>query len=51
MAHEIVVLRKGHVVEKGSADEIFANPKEAYTKALMAAALELKADKSGVVSV
>jgi microcin C transport system ATP-binding protein len=51
MAHEIVVLRKGHIVEKGSADEIFANPKEAYTKALMAAALELKADTSGVVSV
>jgi microcin C transport system ATP-binding protein len=51
MAHEIVVLRKGRIVEKGSADEIFANPKEAYTKALMAAALELKADKSGAVSV
>jgi len=51
MAHEIVVLRKGRIVEKGSADEIFAHPKEAYTKALMAAALELKADKSGAVSV
>jgi microcin C transport system ATP-binding protein len=50
MAHEIAVLRRGRVVEHGAAEEIFARPKEAYTRALMAAALELKADESGAVA-
>ncbi|MDH5411262.1 MAG: hypothetical protein OEY16_07740, partial [Alphaproteobacteria bacterium] len=43
-------LRAGKVVEQGSADEIFDNPKDPYTQALMAAAFELKAVESGVVS-
>jgi len=38
------------VVEQGTADAVFADPKEAYTRALMAAALELKADETGAVS-
>jgi microcin C transport system ATP-binding protein len=33
MAHEIAVLRRGRVVEHGAAEEIFARPKEAYTRA------------------
>ena len=38
LAHRVVVLRHGQVVEQGSADAIFAHPREAYTQALMAAA-------------
>ena len=51
LAHDILVLRRGRVVEQGTADAIFADPKEAYTRALMAAAFEMKADESGVVSL
>jgi microcin C transport system ATP-binding protein len=37
-----VVLRHGRVVEQGSADDVFANPREDYTRALMAAAFTLE---------
>ena len=50
MAHDVIVLRKGKVVESGPAEQLFAAPREAYTRALMAAALELRADESGVVA-
>ncbi len=50
VSHDIVVMRRGRVVEQGTADAVFAAPKEAYTRALMAAALELKADETGAVS-
>ncbi len=41
LAHRVVVLRHGRVVEQGSADAVFANPREDYTRALMAAAFTL----------
>lgn len=50
MAHDVVVMKDGRVVEQGPAETIFNNPAEPYTKALLAAALNLKADDSGVVS-
>ena len=50
MSHEIVVMRHGKIVEQGPAAQIIDNPREPYTKALMAAAFELKADDSGMVS-
>jgi microcin C transport system ATP-binding protein len=43
MAHEILVMKDGKVVESGSADTIFAAPQTAYTRALMAAAFNLEA--------
>jgi microcin C transport system ATP-binding protein len=49
MAHHILVMREGRVVEQGPAHEVFDNPKGPYTRALLAAAFELKADKTGVV--
>ncbi len=49
VSHDIVVMRRGKIVEQGPAGDVFANPKEAYTRALMAAALEMKADDTGVV--
>ena len=50
LCHRVIVMRNGRVVEQGSADRIFENPKEPYTKALMAAAFDLKADETGVVA-
>jgi microcin C transport system ATP-binding protein len=49
LAHRIVVLRRGLVVEQGPADEIVARPQHDYTRALMAAAFTLDADDTGVV--
>lgn len=50
VSHEIAVMRQGRVVEYGSAQQIIDDPKDPYTKALMAAAFELKADETGAVS-
>ncbi len=35
IADEVVVMYKGHIVEKASAKELFANPRHPYTKALL----------------
>ncbi len=51
LADEVIVLRNGKVVEQGPADAIFDNPQDPYTQALMAAAFEMKAVESGVVSM
>ncbi|WP_213880782.1 ABC transporter ATP-binding protein [Pseudomonas sp. dw_358] len=37
VAHRVLVLRNGQVVEQGSTDEVFLNPQAAYTQALLAA--------------
>jgi microcin C transport system ATP-binding protein len=42
MAHDLIVMKNGHVVESGPAKDIFENPQQDYTKALLAAALHLK---------
>ncbi|MCK8788258.1 ATP-binding cassette domain-containing protein, partial [Roseomonas sp. NAR14] len=44
MAHRIVVLKDGRVVEQGEAAEVVAAPREAYTRALMRAAFDLAAE-------
>jgi microcin C transport system ATP-binding protein len=46
MAHDLIVMKDGHVVESGPAAEIFAGPQEEYTRALLDAALNLKARKA-----
>jgi microcin C transport system ATP-binding protein len=50
LASEIVVMRRGEVVEAGPARQIFAAPRHDYTKALFAAAFTNEADATGVVS-
>ena len=50
MAHRVIVLRHGRVVEEGPAEQIFAHPQQDYTRALMAAAFSLEADESGIVA-
>ncbi|MGA3397899.1 MAG: ABC transporter ATP-binding protein [Acetobacteraceae bacterium] len=49
LAHRIVVLRGGRVVEQGAADEVFARPREDYTRALMTAAFALQTAEDAVV--
>ncbi|HJN23856.1 MAG TPA: ABC transporter ATP-binding protein [Rhodospirillales bacterium] len=51
LAHEVLVMRRGLVVEQGPADDIFTCPKDPYTRALMDSAFEMKADESGVVNL
>ena len=43
LANDVVVLRHGHIVEQGSARQIFDSPQSDYTKALMAAAFAIEA--------
>ena len=41
LAHKVMVMKRGDVVEAGTADEIFDNPQTAYTRALMKAAFDM----------
>jgi microcin C transport system ATP-binding protein len=43
MSDEIIVLRDGRVVERGPTERLFTAPAEPYTRALLAAALDLEA--------
>jgi microcin C transport system ATP-binding protein len=45
-----MVMRQGRVVEEGAAQDVIANPQNAYTRALFAAAFAVEADQAGVVS-
>jgi microcin C transport system ATP-binding protein len=48
LADEVMVMRAGRVVEHGPAEQVFDRPREAYTRALMAAALHLEVvDEAG----
>ena len=50
LANEVIVMRNGKTIESGPTTEVFSNPKTDYTKALIAAALNLKAAPEGVVN-
>ena len=50
LASEVIVMRQGKVVESGVARDIFAAPRDAYTKALFDAAFRIEADVAGIVS-
>ena len=43
LANDVIVMRDGIVVERGPTTDIFNNPQQPYTKALLAAALNIKA--------
>ncbi len=43
LANDVIVLRRGRIVEQGPAAEVFAHPRQDYTKALMAAAFDIEA--------
>ncbi|HRO60649.1 MAG TPA: ATP-binding cassette domain-containing protein, partial [Burkholderiaceae bacterium] len=40
MAHRVIVMKDGEVVESGEADELFAAPRADYTRMLLAASLD-----------
>lgn len=43
MADDLIVMRRGKVVEQGPSARVFADPQQPYTKALLAAAFDLEA--------
>jgi len=49
LATEIIVMRAGRVVESGPAADVFAAPKTDYTRALFAAAFDMKASQDPAV--
>ncbi len=49
LANEVIVMRDGIAVERGEAAQIFEAPKHDYTKALIAAALNLKPAPENIV--
>ena len=51
MSHQVIVMRDGKVVEQGPAARVLDNPQAAYTRALMDAAFDFKADETGIVAV
>ena len=50
LANHVIVMRNGVIVEQGAAEAIFETPKTDYTRALMAAAFDIKTSIAGAVS-
>ena len=51
LSNYVVVLKNGKVVEEGPSEQIFKEPREAYTRALLAASFDLKvADRTAVAT-
>ncbi len=50
LANEVIVMRLGKVVEQGPSRQIFDEPRDDYTKALMAAAFDLATAPAGIVN-
>ena len=50
LSNHVIVMRMGEVVEEGPSQAIFANPRHAYTQALLAAAFDLETAPEGVVA-
>ena len=50
LCNYVIVMRNGKVVEEGPAQQIFETPKEDYTRALLAAALDHKVAHKGVLA-
>jgi microcin C transport system ATP-binding protein len=42
LAHDLIVMKEGKVIEQGAAEQIFTSPKHEYTKQLLGAALDIK---------
>jgi microcin C transport system ATP-binding protein len=48
LAHSVVVMRNGKIVEAGPAAAIFARPRDPYTRQLMAAAFDIETTTDGL---
>ncbi len=51
LSDQVLVMRDGKVVEQGSTTQIFHQPREEYTRALIAAAFDLETGAAGAVSM
>ncbi|MEC8624470.1 MAG: ABC transporter ATP-binding protein [Bdellovibrionota bacterium] len=51
LCHEVAVMKKGKIVEKGSARELFLNPKDPYTKGLLACRPKLDQNPKRLLTV
>jgi len=49
MAHDLIVMKDGKVVEQGTADRVFDSPQQPYTRALLTAAFENRVSEAGAV--
>ncbi|MEQ8814247.1 MAG: ABC transporter ATP-binding protein [Thalassobaculum sp.] len=49
LAHRVIVMKDGKVVEAGDTEAVMGAPRQAYTRALMAAAFDLEAAEAGAV--
>jgi microcin C transport system ATP-binding protein len=50
LANDVIVMRNGKIVEYGPAKQIFENPQDDYTRALISAAFRIETAPAGVVS-
>jgi microcin C transport system ATP-binding protein len=50
LANEVIVMRGGKVVERGTSEQIFTAPETDYTRALIAAAFSIETAPEGIVS-
>ncbi|MDE0227126.1 MAG: ABC transporter ATP-binding protein [Gammaproteobacteria bacterium] len=48
LANWLIVMRDGEIVEQGPADEVFDRPKNPYSRALFAAALDMATDEEAL---
>lgn len=44
LSHKVLVMKQGDIIEAGTGEQIFENPQTDYTRALLSAAFNLKAD-------
>jgi microcin C transport system ATP-binding protein len=49
LADQVLVMKDGRIVEQGTAESVFQQPRESYTRALMAAAFSLEAVETNAV--
>ncbi|MGN7294431.1 ABC transporter ATP-binding protein [Rhizobium sp. SAFR-030] len=50
LANHVIVMRAGKVMEEGPSEQIFGAPQNEYTRALMAAAFNMKAIATGAIA-
>ncbi len=50
LAHDLLVMKDGKIVEAGSAEDVFERPRHPYTRALMAAAFSLEVVESAATT-